>query len=311
MNVLLTGPTGFVGSRVLEDLHTAGHQITALAHSRNSLRSIESLAPNATVVFGDVSNPFETKGIVPDGIDAILYLPGILREDKSKRMTFQRVHVEGVRNLLSEAKRVGVRRWLQMSALGVGPEQSAGYYETKWQAEELVRNGGLAWTVIRPSYIFDDRPTEKKNFVSELLTVIEPTPIVPIPGDGKYRGQPVSLDDVSQTVVQSLSDDKTIGQTYELGGPEKLTYDQVINIIVRALGLRRTLVHLPLGLVEFGAALLGRFQFFPATSEQLEMLVAENIVRDPLSEKAWRDAFTLPLKRFEDGVVKMLKGHRS
>jgi uncharacterized protein YbjT (DUF2867 family) len=307
MNVLLTGPTGFVGARVLEDLLAAGHAVTALAHSRRSLSDIQRIAPQATVVFGDVSDPFEIKGIIPEGIEAVIYLPGLLREDKKRRLTFQRVHVEGVRNLLADAKRVGARRWIQMSALGVGQEQTTKYYSTKWQAEELVRKSDLAWTIVRPSYIFDDRPTKRANFVSELVKVISPTPFVPIPGDGLYRGQPVSLDDVSQTIVQSLTSDRTVGETYELGGPDTLAYNEITQIIIRALGLSRTLVHIPLVLVEAGAALFGKFRFFPATSEQLEMLVSENIVRDVGSESQWMNSFTLPLKRFEPSVRRMLE----
>jgi NADH dehydrogenase len=145
------------------------------------------------------------------------------------------------------------------------------------------------------------------NFVSELVSVVKPTPIVPVPGDGQYRGQPVSLDDVSQTIVQSLTHDATISETYELGGPEKLTYDEVLEAVIGALALNRTLVHIPLGLIEVAAALLGRFKFFPATSEQLEMLVDGNVVENAADEAHWKDAFQLPMKRFGPSVSKMLR----
>lgn len=306
MNILLTGPTGFVGARILEDLHTAGHTITALAHSRTSLAEIQRIAPGANVVIGDVSDPFEMRDIVPNGTEAIIYLPGLLREDKRRRLTFQRVHVEGVRNLLEEARRIGATRWVHMSALGVRPDAPTKYFSTKWQAEELVRSSAMAWTIVRPSYIFDDRPTKRMNFVSELANVVRSSPLVPVPGDGSYRAQPVSLDDVSQTIVQSLSNSATSGGTYSFGGPEVLTYDDMIHAIARALNLRRTLVHIPIGIMAALAETLGRFPFFPITGDQLQMLTEENFVRDTADITEWQQTFELPLKRFAESITRAL-----
>jgi NADH dehydrogenase len=306
MNILLTGPTGFVGARVLEDLHSAGHNVTALAHSRSAVAEIVRAAPGSTTVFGDVSDPFEMRGIVPEGTEAIIYLPGLLREDPRRRLTFQRVHVEGVRNLLEEAKRAGVRRWIHMSALGTRANAPTKYFSTKWQAEELVRASSLDWTIMRPSYIFDDRPTKRMNFVSELANVVRSSPLVPVPGDGSYRAQPVALDDVSQTFVQSLAMDTTIGKTYSIGGPDVLSYNAMVRAIAQALGLKRTLVHIPIGIMAALAETLGRFPFFPITGEQLVMLTEENFVRDPADLVTWQSAFRLTHKPFEESVQRML-----
>ena len=298
MHIFLTGPTGFVGSRVLDDLLSAGHKVTALAHSKRSRAELQRLYPQVALVIGDASKAEDIRGIIPPGTDAVLYLPGLLREFPKRGATFQAVHVEGVRNLLGEAKRAGVRRWIQMSALGVSADASTGYFQTKWQAEQLVRQSELDWTILRPSVIFDDRPSKQINFVGELAKVIAITPIIPVFGDGQYRMQPVSVDDVSQTTVQSLVKPETIGKTYELGGPEKLLYVQILRLIARSLGKRRRLIHIPFWIVEPMAALLQGFTFFPFTLDQLTMLKEENIIHDPDKEPEWRVTFDLPLKQF-------------
>ena len=174
MNIFLAGASGFVGSRVLNDLVNAGHNVVALAHSDRSLNTIASAYPKVTVVLGDVSRPDEMLRAVPTGMEAIIYLPGLLREFPPKSITFRGVHVEGVRNLLAAAKQVGATRWIQMSALGAKPNSSTDYYNgTKWEAEELVRASGTSdWTILRPSLIFDDRPRREHNFVDEIAKAI-------------------------------------------------------------------------------------------------------------------------------------------
>jgi uncharacterized protein YbjT (DUF2867 family) len=297
MHVFLTGPTGFVGSRVLDDLLAAGHQVTALAHSNRSRVELQRVHPEVQIVIGNAAKPGDMRGIMPQGVDAIVYLPGLLREFPKRGKTFQAIHVDGVRNLLAEAKRVGAQRWIQMSALGVSAEASTGYFHTKWQAEELVRQSGLDWTILRPSVVFDDRPTKQINFVGELAKVIAKTPVVPVFGDGEYRMQPVSLDDVSQTVVQSLAKPETIGKTYELGGPEKLPYIQILRLITKSLGKQRKFIHIPFWAAELMAVLLQRFSFFPFTLDQLTMLKEENVIHDAGKEREWREMFELPMKR--------------
>jgi uncharacterized protein YbjT (DUF2867 family) len=294
MRIFLAGASGFAGVRVLEDLVAAGHEVVALAHSERSLRDIAARFPSVTIVKGDVGLPGDMLRAVPSGTDAIIYLPGLLREFPRKGITFRAVHVEGVRNLLAVAKRSGVTRWIQMSALGAAPNASTEYYRTKWEAEELVRASGLDWTILRPSLIFDDRPRREHNFVAEVAKAIRMTPFVPILGSGKFLFQPVSLDDVSQTIVQSLVKRETIGKIYEIGGPEKMTYRELVLTIARMIGTKKPAVRIPLWLV----MLLGRLPWFPISTDEVVMMRDGNYVQDPNEERKWQDEFELPMKRF-------------
>jgi uncharacterized protein YbjT (DUF2867 family) len=304
MNIFLAGASGYVGSRVLADLLSAGHQVTALIHSSHSLEEITCANPNVSVVQGDVARPEDMFRAVPLGTEAIIYLPGLLRESPRKEITFRSVHVEGVRNVLAAAMQAGATRWIQMSALGTKPNSITAYYRTKWEAEELIRTSGLDWTILRPSLIFDDRPRHEHNFADEIAKAIRMAPFVPILGNGQFLFQPVSVDDVSRTIVQTLSKPNTIGKIYEIGGPETLSYRELVSAIAHAMGSKKPAVQIPLWLITSLARLLGGFSWFPITADEIAMLRNGNYVRDPIEDSAWRAAFDLPMKRFSDGVKK-------
>jgi len=304
MNIFLAGASGFAGSRVLDDLVSAGHDVVALAHSERSLEEIARSNPKAKAVKGDVANADDMLRAVPIGMDAIIYLPGLLREFPSKGITFRKVHVDGVKNLLAAAKQSGATRWIQMSALGASQNGSTGYFRTKWEAEELVRASGLDWTILRPSLIFDDRQRHQHNFVDEIAKAIRMSPLVPILGDGKFLFQPVSLDDVSQTIVQSLSKPETIGKIYEIGGPEKITYIELVTRIAQAINSKKPPVQIPLLLISSFARLFGPFSWFPITEDQILMIKDGNYVHDPIEDKKWQETFKLPMKKFSIETIK-------
>jgi uncharacterized protein YbjT (DUF2867 family) len=277
MKIFLAGASGFVGERVLKDLLFAGHEVTALVHSQRSLEEIVTSNPNVKVFIGDVTSAEEMLRAIPGGTQAVIYLPGLLR---------------------AAASNVGARRWIQMSALGARPKAAAPYYRTKWEAEELVRASGLDWTILRPSLIFDDRPRRQHNFVDEIAKAIRMAPFVPILGKGQFLLQPVSVDDVSQTILQSLSKPETLGKTYEIGGPEKLTYRQVVLTIAQAMSTKKPAIKIPLWAIMFVARLLDRFSWFPITRDEIMMLRDGNYIHDPNEEREWRETFDVPMKRF-------------
>ncbi|HZK76067.1 MAG TPA: NAD(P)H-binding protein, partial [Candidatus Kapabacteria bacterium] len=262
---------------------------------------------NVKMITGDVTNAKEMLRAMPNGTQAVIYLPGVLREFPRKGVTFRSVHVEGVRNLLAAAKAVGASRWIQMSALGARPDGATEYYRTKWEAEGLVRTSGLDWTILRPSLIFDDRPRHQHNFVDEIANAIRMAPFVPILGKGDFLLQPVSADDVSQTIVQSLSKPESFGKIYEMGGPEKLTYRETLLIIASAIGTKKPPIKIPLWGIMSIARLLGRFSWFPITLDEILMLRGGNYVQDPEEDRNWRETFDLPMRKFSECIPGALR----
>ena len=306
MNVFLPGASGFVGERVLRDLLAAGHEVTALAHSERSRNQLQAAYPKSNAVVGDVASLDDMLRAMPDGIDAVIYLPGLLREFPKKGVTFRRVHVEGVRNTLEAARRNGATRWVQLSALGAGPNATTEYFRTKYEAEQLIQHSGLEWTIMRPSLIFDDRPRKEHNFAGEVAKAIRMAPFVPVLGSGRYLLQPVSLDDVSQAIVRSLTNAQTVGRIYELGGPEKMSYREVVRRIAKAIGTRKPAISIPLSALLFVARALDRFAWFPITADEVAMLRDGNYVRDLENDRAAREMFDLPMVRFTSEAVARL-----
>src|SRR5687768_9499458 len=150
--VFITGASGFVGSAVLEELLSRGYSANALVHRGE----LQVTGDRVTTIKGDL---FDRKALDEGlrGCDAVIHVVGIIMERPGKGVTFERIHVEGTRNVVDAAVRNGVRRYVHMSALGSRPDAASRYHRTKFQAEQYVRGSGLEWTIFRPSLIHGPR----------------------------------------------------------------------------------------------------------------------------------------------------------
>ena len=216
-----------------------------------------------------------------------------------KGVTFEKLHVEATRAMVSVAREAGIRRYLQMSALGTRPDAVSGYHRSKYRAEELVRASGLDWTIFRPSIVFGP----KDAFVNMLAGYIRSYPAVPVVGDGTYRLQPISAEDVARCFVLALELPATVGATYELCGPDRPSYNEMLDTISRALGKGRvTKLHSPLALMKLVVPFLQTIPQFPLTMDQLLMLTEENIC-----DGRWRETFGFEPKGFAAGIGEYLR----
>jgi NADH dehydrogenase len=203
--------------------------------------------------------------------------------------------VQATRNVLQAAAARGIKRYLHMSANGAREEGETGYHRTKWEAEELVRASGLDWTIFRPSLIFGPGG----EFVEMLGDLVRQLPIVPVIGDGRYRMQPVAVSQVAETYLKALALPEAIGQSYELGGGESYSYDQILDLVGEALGKAPVLkAHQPLVLVKPMVKLLEHFEKFPLTSDQLTMLLEGN----ECDQHPWAKAFGIEPQSFAAGI---------
>jgi len=272
--VFLTGSTGFVGKRVARALLARGFLVRCLVRpgSEHELKGFESIDR----VPGDVMEPDDLAPSA-EGCAAIVHLVGIIREQPGRGATFERLHVQATRNMLALARKAGVPRYVQMSALGARPGARARYHQTKWEAEEAVRASGLDWTIFRPSIIFG----RGDEFVSVLGRLIKRLPVVPVLGDGRYRLQPIPVEQVADAFARSLRTPATIRQTYEVAGPTPYAFLDLLDEIARALGRARARkIHVPLGPVHLMTRLLEWLPFYPVSSDQLTMLEEESVA-DP------------------------------
>lgn len=292
MKIFISGGTGFVGGHLTRELLQRGHELRLLTHQRR--QAVEGVEQ----VEGDVSRP-ETFEEAFSGCDAVINLVGIIREFPSKNVTFRKLHVQATDNLLLAARKGGVRRYLQMSALGTRPNAVAEYHRTKWQAEELVHASGLEWTIFRPSLIFGP----KDAFINMLADQLRLAPVMPVIGSGSYRLQPIHADDVARCFALALEKPETVGQSYELCGNDRMSYEELLDTIAVTIGRSKPFKpHAPLGLMKMIIPIMQSLPQFPITSDQLQMLLEESIC-----DGAWQKIFGFQPRGFKEGIGEYLR----
>lgn len=270
MRVLVTGGSGFVGRALVSELQAHGFGVRVLARgSRGVVDGVETVRGSVT----DWTGLEEACR----GCDAVIHLVGIIAEVGAQ--TYRRVHVDGTRNLLAAARVAGIRRWVQMSALGTRAGAVAEYHRTKWEAEELVRGSGMEWTIHRPSIVFG--PGD--GFAGFLARMSQWSPVLPLIGGGGMRFQPIAVEDVATCFVRALERASTVGQTYDLCGRERFTLREVLRQVLVVTGRRRLLLPVPWAIAGIQArmaewvfaGMLGKAP--PLNRDQLRMLQEDNI----------------------------------
>jgi NADH dehydrogenase len=270
MRVALFGATGFVGNYLVPALLSAGHEPSVLVRpgSENKLSQPDRCA----LTSGDISST-DAIGATLEGCDAVIYNIGLLKEFPRRGITFEEAHFTGVKRVIEAAQSAGVQRFILMSANGV-KQPGTPYQETKFRAEELLRGTDLDWTIFQPSVIFGDSGgTQEFSHQLYKELVKPPLPAVAFPG---VEMSPVYIHDVVDAFVNALTNADTVGRTYPLGGPEILSWKEMVQRVATASGRDKRFVTMPLGLMKIGATFFDWLPFFPATRDQLTMLEEGN-----------------------------------
>ena len=276
--ILVTGPSGFVGSYAVPALLAAGHRVVGLVRTPAAGDVVLDRLPEADrslveLRIGDVTRP-ATIGAALDGVDGVLHLVAIPR-DRGDGGELRLVNTEGTRAVVVAMEAAGVRRLVHMGAMGVTDDPALHYASSKAKAEAIVAASGLDWTILKPSLQFG--PGDGFfNIVADLVR-ISPG-IVPVPGNGKSRFQPISVADVAAIAARALADDGTIGATLDLGGPRYWTYREITREVLTAMGKRRAIVPMPVPLIGLVAGISERIRLpFPVATDQLRQLKLDNI----------------------------------
>jgi uncharacterized protein YbjT (DUF2867 family) len=297
MKVALFGGTGFVGSYLVDALVAAGHrpQLLVRPGSEYKVRQRE----HCELVAGEIQDGKAVAACL-QGADAAIYLIGLLREFPDKGITWEAMHYEGAARAMDAAEGQGLRRFVLMSANGARPE-GTGYQVTKYRAEQHLAQSGLEWTVFRPSVIFGD-PRGQMEFCTQLVEEMIARP-VPVPlfhegivpaGAGRFEMSPVAVEDVAAAFVRCLEQPASLARAFPLGGPEALEWREILRIIAAASGRRKWMVPAPVWVIRSMAAAFDRFEWFPVTREQLQMLLEGNTCD---GSEAW-SLFGIEPKRF-------------
>jgi NADH dehydrogenase len=276
--ILVTGASGFVGSHLVPTLIASGHRVVALARTQESGERVLGRLPAAQrdaveVRLGDVTRP-GTLAPALAGVDAVVHLVALPR-DYSGGADLRLVNTEGTRAVVVAMEAAGVRRLVHMGAMGVEDVPDLHYASSKAKAEALVRASGLDWTILKPSLQFG----EGDGFFNIIAGLARMSPgVVPVPGNGRARFQPIHCGDVATVTVRALADPSTIGESYDLGGPRYWTYTEITREVLTALGKRRLVVPMPVPLIRLvaGASELVHLPF-PVATDQLRQLRLDNI----------------------------------
>jgi NADH dehydrogenase len=267
--VTVIGATGFVGRHVVERLVEDGYVVRAV--SRRGRRLPEWGSPVHALAADVESGAGIGSAVV--GADAVVHLAAIPRESGVR--TFERVNVDGVAHVLAAMHAAGVRRLVHISVLGVTDDAHYRYLSSRWRSEQLVRSSGLDWVILRPSLLFG----RGDGFFSLVATTLRwwSPGVVAIPAAGEARFQPLAVSDLALAVERCLVEPQRTCQMYELGGPQYLTYPQIVDAVMDATGVRRLKLSVPVPLLRWLTAVTDRLlPIFPVSHDQVMSLGRPN-----------------------------------
>lgn len=270
MRILITGISGFVGSHLAARLVAQGHTVRGIVRQPNR-RGHLAASVRAELVTGDVTQR-ESIVAAMRGMDAVAHLVAIPFERGGAN--YESLNAQGTRNVVDASNAAGVKRFLHLSALAVDSRSSYAYLRSKGAGEDAGRESSLDWTIFRPSVLVG----EEDEFANALARWLVITPLAfPLVGDGQARFQPLWVEDLVTIMVKAMNDPTTIGKSFDLGGPEMLTYEAMVKQILFALHRSRLLLKVPAPLMKpvvKGMELI--LPKPPATTSLLDLLNVDN-----------------------------------
>ncbi|OLD98208.1 MAG: hypothetical protein AUG91_09670 [Actinobacteria bacterium 13_1_20CM_4_69_9] len=261
-----------MGGHVVHELR--GRDLPVRCLVRDPRHGSKLAAWGSELVQGDMTDPASLRRAA-DGVETVVHLVAI-RQGRDR--DFQRIMVDGTRDLLGAASAAGVRRFVLMSALGTSEQTKdlVPYYRAKWEMEELVRAAGIPFVIFRPSFVF----ARDGGILPTFAKLARYSPVTPITGSGKQRIQPIWADDVAVYFGEAVARDDVTGNTYELGGPDAVTWNELWARLKRVLGQRRPSIHVPMAIMRANALVTERLPGnIPLTRDLLKMLEhGDNVV---------------------------------
>ncbi|MQF48641.1 complex I NDUFA9 subunit family protein [SAR202 cluster bacterium AC-647-N09_OGT_505m] len=278
--ILVTGASGFVGRSVVKALRTRGKEVRCFIRTPYREKTVADY--HVEMAYGDILSLSALKGAMR-GVDTVVHLVAIIREKRNEN--FDLINRRGTEIVTQAAREEGIRHFVHMSANGAQDNPSYPYLHSKWQGEQAVISSGLTYTIFRPSIQFGDGD----EFINTLAGMIKAFPLVPVVGLGKIRLQPISVDEVGAMISLVIDNPRFGGRTIEIGGPDQLTYNEIIDIIGRTLKVKRLRAHLPVPLMKVLTRIMETvIPNPPATTSQLEMLALDNVTDIDSVEKLFK-----------------------
>lgn len=270
--IVVTGGSGYIGSHIVERLVENGKPVRVMVRNRERAEKegrLEGLG--VEWVDADVTQPV-TLSRAMEGARAVIHTVAIAVEKGGK--TYEEINYQGTVNVVQAAKEQNVRRFINLSQLGANADLPYRFLASKGRAQDHVAASGLDWTAFRPSVVWGP----EDEFANTFARLVPLSPVIYPIVDKNARFQPIWVKDLASAIVKSVDDSGTIGQEYELGGPEVLTLEEIERRTLKAVGARRILVPFPRPLLNLVVTLMeALLPNPPVTRSLLELLAVDNV----------------------------------
>ena len=247
MKIVVTGASGFIGSHVARSARRRGDLVRCLVRRESDVSLLDGIA--AEWVTGDLLDE-ESLHPAVRGADAVIHCAAVTSETTPDLSVSWRTNVTGTQHLVDACTEHRIGRFVFVSSQSATVENHGAYGRTKLEAERIVQASNLAWTILRPSTVYGPGA---RGLFAKIGRYVALLPCVPVIGGGRQRFRPIHVDDVTAAILRALDSDITIGQRYDLGGADGVSFAQFIDGVGEVVGKRRLKLPLPAGLC-FGVA---------------------------------------------------------
>ena len=282
--ITIIGGSGFVGRHIVRALARRGYRIRVACRRPDLAGHLQPLGNTGQIMMVQANVRYPASlAAACEGAYAVINLTGVLYSAGAQ--SFDAVHVFGAEASAKAAKAAKARLFIQMSAIGADETSAADYARSKAEGEKRARAAFPGAIVLRPSIVFGP----EDSFFNRFASMARVSPFLPLIGGGETRFQPVFAGDLGEAVARLVDRGEADSTTYELGGPETLSFKQLMEFTLDTIGRKRALVTLPWGVAKLQAAVMGLLPKPLLTSDQVELLKTDNVV----SEAARREGRTL------------------
>jgi uncharacterized protein YbjT (DUF2867 family) len=297
--ILVSGGTGFVGSAIVRALLAKGEKVAVLGRDAAKIRSVIGWEVDAREA--DVRNPDALREAMRE-IDVVVnavQFPTMPIEVKRRGWTFEEVDLRGTCNQVDAASAAGVRRFVYLSGVGAEENAERHWFRTKWQAEQYVRQSNMEWSIVRPTWVYG--PND--NSLNRILGFGNYLPFIPLFGDGNNEMQPVFVEDVGWVAAEAATRQQAVGKVIELGGPDVMTFNDVINTALEVMGRKRPILHQPVFVGKVAGACASILPRPPLTPDAVEFIIQPAVADNTVLEETLAPKLT-PLR---EGLETYLK----
>ena len=300
MRIAVAGGTGFLGRHIARALMDSAHDVVVMSRDPKKARAIPQLA-GATFARCDVTHPATLPDALAGCEGAVMSVtfPNMPVEQPRRGLTFDRYDRKGTEAVLEAATKEGLTRFAYVSGAGADPTSDKSWYRAKGYAEEAIRRASIDHFILRPSWAYGPEDRALNKFVA----IARFSPVVPKPGRQPQHIQPVHVEDVALTFAKAFGSDKAWNETFEIGGPEVLTMDQVIAVMLEVIGKRRLVVGVPAWLIKLATAPLTLLPKPPMSPGGIDFAIQDGVANvQPLI-----DTFGIEPVSLREGLSRYLR----